>query len=498
MSEKARRLPKNPGSPEKSGIPTAASGGGAAGRSPKQKRPHWDRELVELASLYETAPVALAFLNSDLRYVHLNEQFARWNGAAAGEHIGKRPREVAPEIGAAIEPLLEEALRTGRPVADREIQHRESIFLVGCYPVSMKTLSGVTAMVRDITGRRRAGEDLASSRRELAQELAQVGVWDWDIRTNRIVWSAGEEQLFGVAGGAFDGTYEGFFRFVHPDDRAALAEIIARTLREGVELDTEFRIVRPDGSVRWLAGRGRTLYDSNGQPTRMLGINMDITERKRAEQQVQQSLKEKETLLREIHHRVKNNLQIIASLLNLQSRYIKDPEARRLTKESQSRIRSMALIHNMLYQSKDLASVEFSSYLRKLTQQLSESQAPGSASRFRIDAEPLELNIETAVPCALIVNELVSNALEHAFPDGAPGEIRIELRSAPGGQIILRVADNGIGFPKAFDFQSPQSFGLQLVMTLVEQLNGAIELDGGQGGSCIEVRFSELQYSPRT
>jgi two-component sensor histidine kinase len=194
------------------------------------------------------------------------------------------------------------------------------------------------------------------------------------------------------------------------------------------------------------------------------------------------SLQEKEVLLKEIHHRVKNNLQIISSLLNLQSGHIDDPQATEVFQDSQHRVRSMALVHEKLYQSQDLAWVGFAEYIRNLATYLFRAySASATGVTLDIQADDVFLTIDTAVPCGLILNELISNALKHAFPDGQAGEIHVELHAHGYRQVTLSVADTGIGLPNDLDLNTTTSLGLQLVHTLVDQLNGHIELNGIRG-----------------
>jgi two-component sensor histidine kinase len=214
----------------------------------------------------------------------------------------------------------------------------------------------------------------------------------------------------------------------------------------------------------------------------------EIDERARAEAQIRASLIEKEVLLQEVHHRVKNNLQVISSLLNLQARQIGDPHVAKLLQDSQYRIRSMALIHEKLYRSHDLARIDMADYVRDLVTCL--FQAYGTDVRAvtpRIRVERVLLGIDLAVPCGLILNELISNALKHAFPsgwsrpDGVEKEIRVELYQNGDDRLALLVSDNGVGFPANFDFRHATSLGLQLVNTLVNQINGAIEMRSHDG-----------------
>ena len=211
-------------------------------------------------------------------------------------------------------------------------------------------------------------------------------------------------------------------------------------------------------------------------------ILRDITERKREEEKLKSSLREKEILLKEIHHRVKNNLQIISSLLNLQSGHIRDPRALEVFKEGQGRVRSMALIHEKLYQSDDLARVDFYEYISNLAAYLFRSYEVNSgAVTLNVESEDVLLGVDTAIPCGLIINELVSNSLKHAFPGGGSGSINITLRPAGPERLTLAVSDDGIGLPPGFDVRNTPSLGLQLVNTLARQLGGEVEVTGGAG-----------------
>lgn len=226
-----------------------------------------------------------------------------------------------------------------------------------------------------------------------------------------------------------------------------------------------------------------------------MALQAEIAERARVEEKIKASLHEKEVLLREIHHRVKNNLQIISSLLNLQSGYIGDRQALECFKDSQNRVRSMALIHEKLYRSENLAQIDFAEYIRELAGFLFRSHgAEARGIKLNIQADEVFLTIDTAVPCALILNELVSNILKHAFPNGRKGTTWISVEVDPNHRLTLSVADNGAGFPADLDFRATESLGLQLVNTLVDQLEGAIELIR-QPGTTFKIRFTARQMA---
>ena len=224
------------------------------------------------------------------------------------------------------------------------------------------------------------------------------------------------------------------------------------------------------------------------QGTLVTSIIRDTTERRDTEERIKASLREKEVLLKEIHHRVKNNLQVTSSLLKLQSGYIQDKQALEMFGDSQNRIRSMALVHEKLYQSSDLSRVDFSEYVESLAALLFRSYGVDSTViKLRIQAEKAFLSIETAVPCGLIANELLSNCLKHAFPDKRPGEIRIRIFE-DGNFLILSVADNGVGLPKGLEITKTESLGLQLVRTLTRQISGQLQVIS-QDWTEFQVRF---------
>jgi two-component sensor histidine kinase len=196
-------------------------------------------------------------------------------------------------------------------------------------------------------------------------------------------------------------------------------------------------------------------------------------------------LDEKEVLLKEVHHRVKNNLQVISSLLNLQAAKVSDPDTKDILRESQNRVRTMALIHEKLYQSSDLAQVNFRSYLQSLVTYLTQSYRERSVNvKVQIEAEDVMLDIDTAIPCGLIVNELVTNSLKYAFPENQPGSIKLTCRQPHVGKYILIISDDGIGLPDGFDISQAPSLGYKLVTNLTTQLEGRLELLRDRGTTC--------------
>ena len=225
----------------------------------------------------------------------------------------------------------------------------------------------------------------------------------------------------------------------------------------------------------------------------------EVVHRQQAQQQAETSLKEKEMLLQEIHHRVKNNLQIISSLLRLQSRQLNDTRMVEILNDSRGRIGAMSLIHKSLYNPSNLSSVSFHDYINELALQLFDFYAVDPEQITLItDLESISLNIETATPCGLIINELVTNSLKYAFPDNRKGVVSVTLKQhAQDGGYLLRISDNGVGLPASLDIRRTESLGLRLVANLTEQqLQGKLEISRDQG-TTFDITFQEIGYTPR-
>ncbi|MFP4124407.1 MAG: PAS domain-containing protein [Coleofasciculus sp.] len=306
-----------------------------------------------------------------------------------------------------------------------------------------------------------------------------------------------------------------FDAFTHPDDLGCDLHYM-KQIDQG-EIDSfrmQKRYFNKNGEIVWTNLTVAVLRDLIGEPVFCVAMIEDITQHKQAETQIKASLIEKETLLKEIHHRVKNNLQIISSLLRLQARKLKAPEILELLQESQNRVQAMALIHEKLYHAENLSQINFGAYIQSLVDSLSRCYgAKQQGINFNLAIAPISLSIDTAIPCGLIINELVSNSLKYAFPDSRNGEICITLQTIKGTdeaeaevqadnltnatsdslssvepeQLCLTICDNGIGFPDDLDFTHTSSLGLQLVCRLTKQLNGEITLDRNQGNRFIIV-----------
>ncbi|MDG3547248.1 MULTISPECIES: sensor histidine kinase [Methanobacterium] len=285
------------------------------------------------------------------------------------------------------------------------------------------------------------------------------------------------------------------YELIHPDDREKVRQTIKKSSNATEGLRVESRLKTAEGKYIWIETTGKPVVDENGFRG-FIYSGRDITEQKKSAEYIKKSLEEKEALLREIHHRVNNNLQVISSLLSLQSDNVRDPRDHELFVESQNRVRSMAMIHEKLYQSDKFNSINFRDYLKTLINRLiyDYSQDLGHID-LELDIENVELNIETSVPCGLIINELVSNSLKHAFPQGRNGKIIVKFHKIKD-KYVLMVGDNGIGPLEKSVLESSKKLGFNLVKSLIKQLDASLEILESEG-TLYRITFAELTYQKR-
>ena len=276
-----------------------------------------------------------------------------------------------------------------------------------------------------------------------------------------------------------------FQSIMQEEDIPNVITAVGRNVRDGYTFPNgiEFRFRNTSGQSRWYNGVGNAVADVDGKFLTFLGVARDVTERKKAEEQIRESLLEKETLLKEVHHRVKNNMQVISSLLRLQEGIVKDKASAMLLRDSQNRIQSMALVYNKLYQSENLANINMTDYINELTSGLVKSYASNpNGITVSIVSTGVYLTVDIAIPCGLVINELVTNSLKYAFPENITGQISVSLKEDADNMLVLTVSDNGVGIPDGIDLLNNSTLGLKLVGNLVQnQLGGKIELDRRKG-----------------
>lgn len=343
-------------------------------------------------------------------------------------------------------------------------------------------------VVRDLTLRNQAEEALrqAEERYRLAARATKDLIWDWDIGADTLRVNDAARTLFGyVEEGAV--AFDWWVDKVHPDDRTRVMESLNAAI-EGTDesWSGEYRFRRADGSWADVFDRGLIVRAPGGKATRMIGAVMDLTERKSMEAALRRAAERNQALLREADHRIKNNLQLVSSMLGLQRSSLRDPESRQALQEARMRIQAIARVHQGFYSSGDFERADFGEVLRTLRDSLKSNAK--DQPEIVVEASPgCLITAGKATPLALIANELVTNALKHAFEPGQHGRVTMSCARGPGGEVVLTVADNGKGLPPGLDLAAA-GFGLRLVSTLARQIGGRVEVRSPGPGTAIEVR----------
>ena len=352
-------------------------------------------------------------------------------------------------------------------------------------------IRGVVLVFRDVTETYRAQHALATtaSLLEHTGEIAKIGGWKLDFASMTMFWSLETCRIHEI-GSTVAPPLEQAFDFYTPDTRPVIQAAVRAGIEQGTPWDLELPMVTAKGHSIWARVQGMVMMQDD-KAVGLIGAFQDVTLRRQAKEALQSSLRDKEALLKEVHHRVKNNLQVINSLLRLESGRSAHPETRLVLDDMQWRIRSMAVLHELLYRSGTFAAVDLGAYLKQLSTQAFRSLvAQTGAVQLKLELASVEVGMDQATPCGLLVNELISNCLKHGFPGGRAGEVRIELHALDGGaQLCLRVSDTGVGLPDDFEARRSNSLGLQLASDLARQLGGKLEL-APEPGAVFVVTFA--------
>jgi PAS domain S-box-containing protein len=337
---------------------------------------------------------------------------------------------------------------------------------------------------------------LSEDRWRFAIDGSGDGLWDWDIQNNHVFYSSRWLALLGLEDDAAGHDPQVWSSHLHPQDKdRVLAQVQSHLDAQTSHYANEHRVICKDGSTKWLLGRGLVVQrDAEGRPLRMIGTNSDITERKRTEFDLQQSLLDKDALLKEVHHRVKNNLQVITSLLRLEAGRSLVTDTKEVLGYMRGRIRTLAQLHESLYRSGTFASVDLGVYLGQVaTQAFKTQELHRDSVLLTLNLGSVQSGMDQATAAGLLLNELISNCLKHGFPEGQTGEVSVALQPAndqdkpPDGRWCLCVKDTGVGLPPNFEDKRKSSLGLKLVADLSHQLGGTLVIDAVPGAGA---RFS--------
>ncbi|MGR9088788.1 MAG: PAS domain S-box protein, partial [Gammaproteobacteria bacterium] len=443
----------------------------------------------------ESMPNALVMINSSGTIVMVNAQTEAFFGYSRAELIGQTVEMLVPERFRSdhggfrkdyMSAPISRPMGAGRELYGVRRDGTEFPVEIGLNPIDNHDELLVLGTIVDITERKRL-----ERRFRQAVELAPNAIVMVNETGTIMMVNLQTEMSFGYSrhellGQPVEMLLPERFRGGHVDFRRGYFDA---PKSRPMGLGRDLFALRKDGS-EFPVEIGLGVIDDD-QGVIVLSSIVDITERKNASDKLKQALNEKEVLLKEVYHRVKNNLQVVSSLINLQARNVTDEATVDLLKQSADRIKAMALLHEKLYQSKDLARIDFNVYIRSLVDHLRYGYDDHSGRiKINLSIDPVELDVDTAIPCGLIINELLSNALKHAFPEDRQGEIGIDFRQE-SGEFVLSISDNGIGIPNGPDMQKSASLGLQLVATLANQLMGSLALDRS-GGTRFNIRFSDL------
>lgn len=403
-------------------------------------------------------------------------------GVNNNQFIGKTIEQAFPPLkDTEIPDAYRKAAAKAVPYYTEQIEYKDAQ-ISGAFEVYAFQTSphNMVAMFQDITDRKRTEEELRIEKIQLDQlfESAQEAIVMANNQGTALRINRDFTKLFGYTPGEAIG--KPLDELIADKHLVEDAKNITKRVAKGEKVSLETVRKRKDGTSVDVSVLASPIV-IDGEQVAVYGIYRDISERKSAERKIKNSLKEKELLLQEIHHRVKNNLQIISSLLRLQSRMVDDVEIQEMFEVSQDRIRTISLIHEKLHRSKDMAKIDFSEYLEGLVTHLAKIYNPPRTNiKLNFDIKKIFLDINTAIPCGLIVSELVTNALKYAFQGMETGTIDLEMRRK-NGKLMLTLRDSGVGLPENMDIKKLDSLGMQIVQDLAEQLGGEINVsrDGG-------------------
>ncbi len=439
--------------------------------------------------------IAIISLDGIIKYKSSNLE--KWFGWKPKELIGRNTWELLhPDSLEYANTIFNELTKVENVFKTMEVKYRckngeyKWVKSTAVNRIHDPNIQGILMNYHDVSERKKTEALILQKQNELleAQHMAKIGNFHENLKTQTLYWSDESYLIWGVDPGTTI-TSELVISLLHPDDLHILTKAREKAQNGNNETLLEFRIIHPDGKICYIHDHWVSTYDENGIEIKRSGTHQDITEHKLAEIQIQDDLKVKEVLLKEIHHRVKNNLTIITSLLNLQARTIIDKEqAFEAFNESRNRIFSMALVHEHLYRSDDFSKVDMKKYIETLAINLKHTLAPEKDIELNMDVKDVQLDVNHAIPCGLVLNELLTNIYKHAFLNSNNGKVNISFQADSASTYELIVQDNGRGLPEDFNIENSNTLGLQLMHMLSQQLDGKMTVQN-QNGAAFKIRF---------
>ncbi|MGR3564603.1 MAG: sensor histidine kinase [Heliomarina sp.] len=461
---------------------------------------------IDLSIFFDAAPTAQMVFTPDLRIVAANQRYCAMLGRQSEELIGFRVFEAFPanpddpnaDAEAELQASTDAVVATGEaqemPLRQHDVQEADGRYGTRYWRIlnspvfadasEPERVTHVIHTAEDVT-RSVLGERADAAKRRAAMRGAELSYFEFDPASGRLTRSPQLDALFGFEPGETVTAAKAFFDRIHPDDlETTLAEIerVGRTI--GSDLHLDYRIVRPDATVRWAIGHGESVRDPDTQEVRIVGIVLDVTSIREREESLREAVQARDLLIAEVNHRVKNSLQMVTSILNLEASATEDAVARASLKAATARVNAVAAIHASLYEDEDVSSVQIDRYMERLKEHLDASlSSEGRGVKIALDVEAVRLPTDKAITLSLAVNELVTNSFKHAFGQEDEGNVTISLRRNGDSAIILEVADDGTS-PAAngLDIKSPSSgLGQRLIRGMASQLGGTIEVEGKNG-----------------
>lgn len=444
----------------------------------------------KLADIINAMPNPVFFKNAEGRYEECNQAFLEFTGRTKESVLGLTVSQVFPDLpnGDYTRNDLEVIQSKTCGIFESLIPHADGSTRAVLFNLSPLLdddggVRGLIGVMQDITDRKKSEEALRHNEEKLSSIINSIrdAVWSLSWPDLRVLFvSPSVESVCGRPPQDFMDNPGLWREITHPEDRPAIQSVMDRLIKEG-SAEREYRALMPDGTIRWVYDKSRLIYDDGGTAIRIDGLASDIDERKRAEEEIRSLLEEKELLLREVHHRIKNNMMTISSLLGLEARRLEGDRAAGALADAQGRVRGMMMIYDRLYRSKDFRRVSAADYLGELIHDVYAVSTKSSRVRVEEHIEQTDMDSKVLFPLGIIVNELLANALKYAFPDGREGTIRVALRRLEGETMELVFSDDGVGMNKTGPPGGPVGFGLNLVDLLTKQIRGTLEKSVNEG-----------------